>query len=249
MQDVGGMDADTKEEIRESWAYLMEVKDDGYFDSVEMAELGRDLFMYCYYQLGFDFSPISFMHLAPTAVKDNIPVPRSESLTPKHWNQEGGIKPNSDDVYVWSPSMVGGAERASDDFDANLGYKDELSGNSFQLSEMKPNNFRALIEEAISHPELRFKLAMDLTQKSLMSLQVLLMIFLQTSTSLQLQEHRFLKARLYLMEEKELTDSSSMRYLMVLSRGSTRMNLQRCGFLITQTTQDLSLILQEEEID
>lgn len=164
MQDIGGMDADTKEEIRESWAYLMEVKDDGHFDSVEMAELGRDLFMYCYYQLGFDFSPMSFMHLAPTAVKDSIPVPRSESLAPKHWNQEEGIKPNSDDVYVWSPSMVGGAERASDDFDANLGYTDELSGNSFQLSDMKPNNFRKLIEEATSHPELRFKLAMDLTQ-------------------------------------------------------------------------------------
>jgi hypothetical protein len=30
---------------------------------------------------------------------------------------------------------------------------------------MKPNNFRALIEEAISHPELKFKLAMDLTQE------------------------------------------------------------------------------------
>lgn len=164
MQDIGGMDADTKEEIRESWAYLMEVKDDGHFDSVEMAELGRDLFMYCYYQLGFDFSPISFMHLAPTAVKDNIPVPRNESLTPKHWNQKEGIKPNSDDVYVWFPSMVGGAEKASDDFDANLGYADELSGNSFQLSDMKPNNFRKLIEEATSHPELKFKLAMDLTQ-------------------------------------------------------------------------------------
>lgn len=51
MQDIGGMDADTKEEIRESWAYLMEVKDDGYFDSVDMATLGRDLFMYCFYQL------------------------------------------------------------------------------------------------------------------------------------------------------------------------------------------------------
>ena len=163
MQDVGGMDADTKEEIRESWAYLMEVKDDGYFDSIEMAELGRDLFMYCYYQLGFDFSPMSFMHLAPTAVKDSIPVPRSESLTPKHW--EGQIKPNSDDVYVWSPSMIGGAEKASDDFGANLGHANELSGNSFQLSEMKPNNFRALIEESISHPELKFKLAMDLTQE------------------------------------------------------------------------------------
>ena len=165
MQDIGGMDADTKEEIRESWAYLMEVKDDGYFDSIEMAELGRDLFMYCFYQLGFDFSPMSFMHLAPTAVKDNIPVPREYSIAPKHWKNEEGIKPNSDDVYVWNSLMIGGAEKASDDFGANIGYTDELSGNSFQLSEMKPNNFRKLIEEAISHPELKFKIAWDMTEE------------------------------------------------------------------------------------
>jgi len=167
MQDIGGMDATTKEEIRESWAYLMEVKENGYFDNVDYAELGRDLFMYCYYQLGFDFSPMSFMHLAPTAVKDNIPVPREGSIAPNHWES---IKPKSDDVYVWSPAMTGGAERASDDFNANLGYKDELSGNAFQLAEMKPNSFRKLIEEAISHPELKFKLAMDLTPQEFTTL-------------------------------------------------------------------------------
>ena len=165
MQDVGGMDSDTKEAIRESWAYMMEVKENGEFDTIELAELGKDLFMYCFYQFGFDYSPISFMHLAPTAVKDNIPVPRNEGIAPKHWEQEGGIKPNSDDVYVWTSSMVGGAERASDEFDANLLYADELSGNSFQLSELKPNNIRALYEEAASHPELKFKIAVDLTQE------------------------------------------------------------------------------------
>jgi hypothetical protein len=169
MQDIGGMDADTKEEIRESWAYLMEVKDDGHFDSVEMAELGRDLFMYCFYQLGFDFSPISFMHLAPTAVKDSIIVERSQSQAFNY--HDGNIKPNSDDVYVWSPSIVGAKEKASDEFDANLGYVGELSGNSFQLSlwgknsKLKRNSFIELIHEAKSHPELRFKIAFDLTQE------------------------------------------------------------------------------------
>ena len=163
MQDIGGMDADTKEEIRESWAYLMEVKEDGYFDSQDYAELGRDLFMYCFYQLGFDFSPMSFMHLAPTAVKDSIPVPRSNSLTPKHWED---IKKNTDDVYVWSSSVLGGAEKASDDFGANLGYVGELSGNSFQLpAQPTPNDWLDLIEEATSHPELKFKIAMDLSQE------------------------------------------------------------------------------------
>ena len=163
MQDIGGMDADTKEEIRESWAYLMEVKDDGYFDSVDMANLGRDLFMYCFYQLGFDFSPISFMHLAPTAVKDSIIVERSQNLPIKSW--EGEIKPNSDDVYVWSPSVIGGAEKASDDFGANVGYVGELSGNSFQMPDViKYQDWLNLIHEAKSHPELKFKIARNFTQ-------------------------------------------------------------------------------------
>lgn len=163
MQDIGGMDADTKEEIRESWAYLMEVKDDGYFDSVDMANLGRDLFMYCFYQLGFDFSPISFMHLAPTAVKDSIIVERSQNLPIKSW--EGEIKPNSDDVYVWSPSVIGGAEKASDDFGANIGYVGELSSNSFQMPDvLKYQDWVNLIHEAKSHPELKFKIVRNFTQ-------------------------------------------------------------------------------------
>ena len=163
MQDVGGLDADTKEEIRESWAYLMQAKDDGYFDSVDYANLGRDLFMYCFYQLGFDFSPYSFMHLAPTAVKDSIIVERKGSLSLKSWDS---IKPNSDDVYVWSPSTIGGAEKASDSFGANLGYVGELSGNSFQMpDQLTPNDVRDLIHEAKSHPELKFKIDRELTQE------------------------------------------------------------------------------------
>ena len=172
LQDVGGMDADVKEEIRESWAYLMEVKDDGTFDSQDYAELGRDLFMYCFYQLGFDYSPISFMHLAPTAVKDFIPVPRSNSLSiGQSGTYKGNIRENTNDVFVWFPSEVGSKERAKQEFGANLGYVGELSGNSFQLPEKlskgKDDNgytaVRALYEEAISHPELRFKIAKDLT--------------------------------------------------------------------------------------
>lgn len=162
MQDIGGMDADTKEEIRESWAYLMEVKDDGYFDSIDLANLGRDLFMYCFYQLGFDFSPVSFMHLAPTAVKDSIIVERDQNQALKTWTE---IKPNSDDVYVWSPNVIGGAEKASGDFGANVGYVGELSGNSFQMPDiLKYQDWLNLIHEAKSHPELKFKIARNFTQ-------------------------------------------------------------------------------------
>jgi len=36
--------------------------------------LARDLFMYCFFKKGFEFSPKSFMHLAPVTLKDNIVV-------------------------------------------------------------------------------------------------------------------------------------------------------------------------------
>lgn len=158
MQDVGGMDADTKEAIRESWAYLMEVKDNGYFDSQDYAELGRDLFMYCFYQLGFDFSPRSFMHLAPVAVKDNLRVDRSQSLTMSPYNPS---EKSNDDVIVWSPNVVGGYERA-EDYGANRSIEGELTGNSFQLPEnLTVAAVEDLINETKSHPELTFKIDRD----------------------------------------------------------------------------------------
>ena len=162
MQDIGGMDADTKEAIRESWAYLMEVKDDGYFDSQDYAELGRDLFMYCFYQLGFDFSPKSFMHLAPTAVKDSIMVERNQSLP---LNGFTNYHESADDVVVWSPNVIGGYERA-EDYGANKSIEGELTGNSFQLPEkLTFGAVQALINEAKSHPELTFKIDRELSQE------------------------------------------------------------------------------------
>ena len=162
MQDIGGMDADTKEAIRESWAYLMEVKEDGYFDSQDYAELGRDLFMYCFYQLGFDFSPKSFMHLAPTAVKDSIIVERSQSLPVQGFTNHHESK---DDVVVWSPSVIGGYERAAK-YGANRSVEGELTGNTYQLPDkLEVNDVRKLVEEAKSHPELIFKVDRELSQE------------------------------------------------------------------------------------
>lgn len=162
MQDIGGMDADTKEAIRESWAYLMEVKEDGYFDSQDYAELGRDLFMYCFYQLGFDFSPLSFMHLAPVAVKDSIIVERNQSLPIGPYDPQQKSK---DDVIVWSPSVVGGYERA-EEYGANKSIEGELTGNSYQLPDkLTYASVLAFINEAKSHPELTFKIDRELTQK------------------------------------------------------------------------------------
>lgn len=164
MQDIGGMDADTKEAIRESWAYLMEVKEDGYFDSQDYAELGRDLFMYCFYQLGFDFSPLSFMHLAPVAVKDSIKVERNMSVPMQSMESLGDM--TADDVVVWSPNVIGGYERA-DEYGANRDIVSELHGNTYQLPDKLVDNanaVRTLINEAKSHPELRFRIDRELSE-------------------------------------------------------------------------------------
>lgn len=40
----------------------------------ETPDLARDLFLYNYYKLGFTFSPLAFMNLAPTKVKQAIKV-------------------------------------------------------------------------------------------------------------------------------------------------------------------------------
>lgn len=71
IQDIGGLAPYQKDEIRESWADLMK----------ESPDLARDLFMYNYYKLGFTFSPLAFMNLAPTKVKQAIKVG-------KKWNSD-----------------------------------------------------------------------------------------------------------------------------------------------------------------
>lgn len=64
IEGVGGLASYQKEEIRDSWAELLE----------DFPQVADDLLLYNFYKLGFTFSPISFMHLAPTAVKEHIKV-------------------------------------------------------------------------------------------------------------------------------------------------------------------------------
>lgn len=64
IEGVGGLASYQKEEIRDSWAELLE----------DFPQIADDLLLYNFYKLGFTFSPISFMHLAPTAVKEHIKV-------------------------------------------------------------------------------------------------------------------------------------------------------------------------------
>lgn len=75
IQDIGGLVHYQKDEIRESWAELME----------ETPDLARDLFLYNYYKLGFTFSPLAFMNLAPTKVKQAIKVGKKSNDGGKTW--------------------------------------------------------------------------------------------------------------------------------------------------------------------
>lgn len=168
MQDVGGLDAQTKEAIKESWESLMDVNVDGNFKNPKYAELGKDLFMYCYYQMGFQFSPISFMHLAPTAVKENIRIDLIDSQSLNFFN-EGDIdieSPTSDDILVWSANSPGAIERLIGDFDINYREIGEIQGKTFRMGDLL-NQKQALwlVNTAISHPELKFKIDRTLTQE------------------------------------------------------------------------------------
>ncbi len=66
VQGIGGLAPYQKDELKESWAELLKTEPD----------LARDLFMYNFYKLGFTFSPLAFMNLAPTELKLAIKVGR-----------------------------------------------------------------------------------------------------------------------------------------------------------------------------
>lgn len=59
VQGIGGLAPYQKDELKGSWAELLKTEPD----------LARDLFMYNFYKLGFTFSPLAFMNLAPTELK------------------------------------------------------------------------------------------------------------------------------------------------------------------------------------
>ena len=163
MQDVGGLGNETKELIRESWASLVEVDDNGFYKNPEAAQLAKDLFMYCFYQMGFDFSPISFMHLAPTAVKENIIVERNQNAD---FNLYDGVpQANTNDILVWSDDVFGAEELAESFCDIPGSLPIGRAGDSFRLpSKLTVDSIKELIKEAKSEPYKRFKIYKNLTE-------------------------------------------------------------------------------------
>ena len=75
LQDVGGLSPEQKDAVRDSWAEIAESPEFG-GSANELSPLARDLFLYCYYKAGFEFSPKSFMHLAPVTLKEKVIVDR-----------------------------------------------------------------------------------------------------------------------------------------------------------------------------
>ena len=77
IQDIGGLAPHQKDELKESWGYLIR--------NENTAEIAQSLFLYNYYKLGFTYSPMAFMNLAPTEVKLAVQVGYDYDGNPKSY--------------------------------------------------------------------------------------------------------------------------------------------------------------------
>lgn len=77
IQDIGGLAPYQKDEIKESWGDLLR--------NEQTAKLAQSLFLYNYYKLGFTYSPMAFMNLAPTEVKLAVQVGYDYNGNPKSY--------------------------------------------------------------------------------------------------------------------------------------------------------------------
>lgn len=66
-KNVGSLNSELRYNIAKEWESLL------FSDNPEYVSLAINLFKYCYYRNGFGFGPNSFIHLAPTILKLNIP--------------------------------------------------------------------------------------------------------------------------------------------------------------------------------
>lgn len=73
--DPGGMDSQTRAAIMQSWADMINSED------ATEKKLAQDLFFYCFHRLGFGFSPVTFMNLVPTEVKEKIEVFNNDNVS------------------------------------------------------------------------------------------------------------------------------------------------------------------------
>jgi hypothetical protein len=80
VQGIGGLAPYIKESIKNSWADLVRLgeqeKSKGNIGLI--THIAKDLFLYNFYKLGFDFSPVAFMNLAPIELKKSLLVQGQE---------------------------------------------------------------------------------------------------------------------------------------------------------------------------
>lgn len=91
VQGIGGLAPYQKDEIRESWSDLNRTH----------PLIARDLFLYNFYKLGFQFGPGVFMNLAPTEVKQSLMVPNKDG-SPRSYVQF--LKDVRDDKIQYDPT-------------------------------------------------------------------------------------------------------------------------------------------------
>jgi hypothetical protein len=170
VQDIGGIDPTTKELIKESWAALVATDENGRFLNPEFAQIAKDLFIWNFYKLGFDFSPLSFMNLAPTAVKEVIEVRRSHSIPVNKYTK---CTPGTNDVYVFYPGNAENAQTAWEDYGFENGVDEGFIGDAYSLplrdssGKLQADAFKALCITAKSNSDRIFKIQENLTQEDL----------------------------------------------------------------------------------
>lgn len=149
VQGIGGLAPYQKDELKESWAELLKTSPD----------LARDLFMYNFYKLGFTFSPLAFMNLAPTELKLAIKVGRKWDSSANNGNgawversyidflndvKKGTVTANSEKFakqyilnHLDNRSLVFTAKGSTRDFLKKEIYKNGVAASEFTLKVSK----------------------------------------------------------------------------------------------------------------
>lgn len=168
IQDIGGLNPTTAEEIKESWASLVEIDEDESYVNEDYANLGIDLFMYCFYKLGYDFSPNTFMDLAPTAIKEEITIRKTHSSPVKTFTETDGMN----DIYVFYPGYAPHANKAWEDYGYENGISEGLVGNSYAFprsedGDFSVNSLAKLCLVALNNSDKTFKFQAYLDQEDI----------------------------------------------------------------------------------
>ena len=142
IQDIGGLAPYQKDELKESWGDLMR--------NENTAEIAQSLFLYNYYKLGFTYSPMAFMNLAPTEVKLAVQVGYDYNGNPQSYVdflnevQKSRIGVNSQEFakqyllnHLDNTRLVLHPKGRSGKIISNLAFEKGIAVNSFTLNAKK----------------------------------------------------------------------------------------------------------------